>query len=115
MEGPLEVDYIDRLRRLTLNDADLGKVSTCDDVEWLNPVLDPRTLALVRLGALVAVGGSVPSYAAHTDAAVDAGASVAEAVDVLVAVLAVVGRPRVVAAAPKLALALGFDTDDLDQ
>ena len=74
--------------------------------------LDPKTLALVRLAALVAVGGAVPSYGAHADAAVDAGATAAEIVDVLVGVIPVVGLPRVVAAAPKLAMALGYDIDE---
>src|SRR5450631_1943562 len=31
--------------------------------------LDPKTLELVRLAALVAVGGAVPSYGAHADEA----------------------------------------------
>ena len=77
-----------------------------------SPELDPKTLALVRLAALVAVGAAVPSYGAQTDAAVSAGATAAEIVDVLVGVVPVVGLPCVVAAAPKLALALGYDTDD---
>ena len=42
--------------------------------------LDPKTLALVRLGALVAVGGAVPSYGKEADAAVSAGATAAEIV-----------------------------------
>ncbi len=63
----------------------------------------------------MAVGGEVPSYGAASDAAVDAGASAAEVVDVLVGILAVVGTARVVAAAPKLAMALGYDADALDQ
>ena len=75
-------------------------------------VLDPRTLELVRLAALVAVGGAVPSYGAQADSAVSAGASAAEIVDVLVGVIPVVGLPCVVAAAPKLALALGYDLDE---
>ena len=60
--------------------------------------LDARTLALVQLAALVAVGGEVPSYGAHADAAVGAGATSAEIVDVLVAIVPIVGLPRVVAA-----------------
>jgi hypothetical protein len=56
-----------------------------------------------------------PSYGAHADAALDAGASTAEVVDVLFGVLPVVGLPRVVAAAPMLAMALGYDTDALEQ
>ena len=75
-------------------------------------MLDLKTLALVRLAALVAVGGASPSYGAQADAAVGAGASAAEIVDVLVGVVPVVGLPRVVAAAPNLAMALGYDTDE---
>ncbi len=89
------------LRRLALHDEQLAT----------DTLLDPRTLAMVRLAALVAVGGAVPSYGAQVDAAVDAGATAAEIVDVLVELIPVVGFPRVVAAAPKLALALGHDVD----
>jgi len=106
------VDEMDRLRRLVFNQTAAGEQTSGDD--WLEPSLDPKTLALVRLGALVAVGGSrVPSYGAVTDAALDAGASVTDVVDVLLGVLPVVGAARVVAAAPGLALALGHDMDDI--
>ena len=57
--------------------------------------------------ALVAVGGAVPSYGAQADAALSAGATAAEIVDVLVGVVPIVGLPCAVAAAPKLALAHG--------
>ena len=60
----------------------------------------------------VGVGGAVPSYSALADAAIDRGATVAEIVEVLVEVISVVGLPRVVAEAPKLALAVGYDTDE---
>jgi hypothetical protein len=43
---------------------------------------------------------------------VNAGATAAEIVDVLVGVVPVVGLLCAVAAAPKLALALGYDTDE---
>ena len=105
------MDHVERLRRLALNDAriaeDHGRGAGVE-----TDVLDPKTLTLVRLAALVAVGGAVPSYGAQADAAVSAGATAAEIVDVLVGVLPIVGLPRVVAAAPKLALALGYDTGD---
>jgi len=58
------------------------------------------------------VGGAVASYGAQADAAVAAGGTAAEIVDVLVAVTSVVGLPRSVAAAPKLAMALGYDIND---
>lgn len=105
------VDHTDVLRLLTLNDArlagDLVGPSVPDSAE-----LDPKTLALVRLAALVAVGGTFPSYGAQADTAVSAGASAAEIVAVLVAVVDVVGLPCVVTAAPRLAMALGYDTDE---
>jgi alkylhydroperoxidase/carboxymuconolactone decarboxylase family protein YurZ len=102
---------MERLRRLAVSDA--GFAEEClggDSVH--SPGLDAKTLELVRLAALVAVGGAVPSYGAQADAAVNAGATAAEIVDVLVGVVPVVGLPCAVAAAPKLALALGYDTDD---
>ena len=103
------LDYQERLRCLAINDARIVE----DGVGGAgSQELDSKTLALVRLAALVAVGGAVPSYGAQADAAVSAGATAAEIVDVLVAVVPVVGLPRGVAAAPKLALALGYDIND---
>jgi 4-carboxymuconolactone decarboxylase len=105
------VDYMERLRCLAINDTRVAEEAVRgEDVKLAK--LDPKTLALVRLGALIAVGGAVASYGAHADAAVDAGATAEEIVDVLVGLVPVVGVPRVVAAAPRLAMALGYDTDD---
>jgi alkylhydroperoxidase/carboxymuconolactone decarboxylase family protein YurZ len=109
------VDYIDVLRRLSFHDEGFVAEVVCGAGPRSvrsDPILDARTQALVRLAALVAVGSGVPSYGAHADAAVDAGASVAEIVDVLMAVIPVVGLPSVAAAAPKLALALGHDVNE---
>jgi alkylhydroperoxidase/carboxymuconolactone decarboxylase family protein YurZ len=105
------LDHIERLRRLAINDARITNAQG-DCLE--SGELDPKTLALVRLAALVAIDGAVPSYGAQADDAVSAGATASEIVDVLVGILPVVGLPRVVAAAPKLALALGYDTDDIE-
>ena len=98
------------LRRLAINDPRLAE----DFTDGAHPPeqLDPKTRTLVRLAALVAVGGAPPSYGAMADAAVDAGASAAEIVDVLVSVVPVVGLPSVVAAAPNLAMALGYDAEE---
>jgi 4-carboxymuconolactone decarboxylase len=98
------VDYTDRLRLLAINDSRLLGEATLTPTE-----LEPKTLALVRLAALVAVGGAEPTYGAEVDEAVTAGATCAEIVDVLAATIPIVGLPSAVAAAPKLALALGFD------
>ncbi|HEY5784453.1 MAG TPA: hypothetical protein VIT65_06730 [Microlunatus sp.] len=69
-------------------------------------------MALSRLAALIAVGGAGPSYSAETDAAVSAGATAEEIVEMLVGVVSVVGLPSIVAAAPRLAMALGYDVDE---
>jgi alkylhydroperoxidase/carboxymuconolactone decarboxylase family protein YurZ len=105
------MEYTERLRFLALNDLRLSEMTDCA-LELGPHVLDPKTAALVQIAALIAVGGAVPSYGALADTAVDNGATAAEIVDVLVEVISVVGLPRVVAAAPTLALALGYDTDE---
>ena len=109
------MDYTEVLRRLALHDERVAVEvhgSFATRPPGFDPILEPRTLELVRLAALVAVGGAGPSYGAQADAAVDAGATAAEVVDVLEGVIPVVGLPCVVAAAPKLALALGYDVDE---
>ncbi len=103
------MDYTERLRRLAINDARDMEVG---GGEVDSRALDSKTLELVRLAALVAVGGAVPSYGAQADAALNAGATAAEIVDVLVGVVPIVGLPCAVAEAPKLALALGYDVED---
>lgn len=105
------MDYEDRLRLLAVGLSD----GTASRVWPRHPdpaSLDARSIALARLAALVAVGGPVPSFDAATDAAVSAGATPDDCVDVLEAILDIVGAPRVVQAAPALALALGHDLDD---
>jgi len=107
-EGVAALDYLEVLRLLAINDEHFA-----EHLARVEPVqLDSKTLALVRISALVAVGGMVPSYGAETDAAVSAGATAAEIVDVLVGVVSIVGLPGVVAAAPRLAMALGYDVED---
>ena len=105
------MDYTEVLRLLAINDEHFAE--ECVTGIGLETVkLDPKTLALVRIGALVAVGGAAPSYGAEADAAVSAGATAAEIVEVLLGIVSVVGLPSVVAAAPSLAMALGYDIDD---
>ena len=59
------MDYTDLLRRLSLNDEQVvADVLGGAGSPGLDPILDPRALALARLAALVAVGGAVPSYGA---------------------------------------------------
>ncbi len=73
--------------------------------------LDVKTHALTGLAALIAIDAAPQSYVPRVDSAHEAGASDEEIVGTLIAALPVVGGPRVVSAAPKLGLALGYDLD----
>lgn len=74
--------------------------------------LDGKTHALTQLGALVASDAAPPSYLEAIESARSHDTTDGEIVGVLIAVLPALGPTRVVAAAPKLALALGFDVTD---
>jgi 4-carboxymuconolactone decarboxylase len=74
--------------------------------------LDPRTHALVQLGALIAVGACVSSFTATVDEALAAGATADEIVGTVIAVMPLIGTARAVKAAPRIALALGYDIDE---
>ena len=73
--------------------------------------LDPKTHALARLGALVALDAAPASYHWSVGMALGAGATVDDIVGVLIAVAPTVGLARVVSAAPPLAAAIGYDVE----
>ena len=73
------------------------------------PALDAKTAALLRLGAAVAIGSPGVCLEWSTGRALAAGATDDEIADALVAIAPVAGLSRVVAAAPEVAIALGFD------
>ena len=70
--------------------------------------LDADELILVRLAALAAVDARPVSYLAHIGASIDAGVTLEQVQDVLVAVAPIIGTARVMAAAEHLTEALGF-------
>ena len=107
------MDEVERLLRLlALNDeASVGMVLTGGPGGVGGMALRPKVDLLVRLGALLALGAATSSLRATVERAVDAGASEAEIVGVLVAVAPAVGLARVVSAAPRLAVAIGYDID----
>jgi 4-carboxymuconolactone decarboxylase len=105
------MEYMDVLRRLSIEDPELAEQLAKRD-EIGSDVLDPKTVALARLAALVAIGGALPTYSTLTDAAIGMGATPDEIVEVLVAIVPTVGLPRVVSAAPSVAMALGYDVAD---
>ena len=102
--------FQETLRRLAMIDEGfveddaglgLGQVATS--------ALDPKTVALLRVGASVAIGSSAVCLEWSAGRALAAGASEDEIADVLLAVIPVAGLGRVVTAAPDLATALGYD------
>jgi 4-carboxymuconolactone decarboxylase len=104
------VDHKTTLRRLALRDDRYIESLLADERSSAGiSKIDPRTHALVRVGALIAMDAAPPSYMSAVDAAVEAGASHEEVVGTLIAVLPVVGVARVVSAAPNLGLAIGYD------
>jgi alkylhydroperoxidase/carboxymuconolactone decarboxylase family protein YurZ len=70
--------------------------------------LDPQTLLLVRIAALVAVDAPPLSYLANLEIAGEAGISAEDVQGVLTAVAPIVGSARVVSSASKIARALGI-------
>ena len=73
------------------------------------PALDPRTAALLRVGVSVAIGPPGVCLEWSVGRALAAGATEDEIADVLVVIAPVAGLGRVVAAAPGVATALGYD------
>ena len=73
------------------------------------PTLDPRTVALLRVGVSVAMGSPEVSLEWGVARALAAGASKDQIADVLLAITPVAGLDRVVAAAPYVGIALGYD------
>ena len=103
----------DQLRRLSLHDPGyLDAVVSSASGAGARRRLDARGRALGRLATLFALDGSVSTYGWATSAALGAGVTSDEIVELLVAVAPLIGTARVVCAAPKLGLALGYDIDE---
>jgi 4-carboxymuconolactone decarboxylase len=100
------------LRRLALHDE--GCIESVLAMRLNNDEasgLHPRTHALVRLGAVVALGAGSVSYQWAVGAALAAGATTDDIVGTLVAVAPISGLARVIAATPEVALSMGYDID----
>ncbi|HMD57562.1 MAG TPA: carboxymuconolactone decarboxylase family protein [Solirubrobacteraceae bacterium] len=70
--------------------------------------LDENSLLIARIAALVAVDAPAASYLMHVGPAADAGVTVEQVQDILVAVAPIVGAPRTMSAAVKITEALGI-------
>jgi alkylhydroperoxidase/carboxymuconolactone decarboxylase family protein YurZ len=106
------VRFQETLRRLTIIDEAFveGQAGLGFSLA-LASVLDAKTVALLRLGAAVAIGPPGICLEWSTGRALAAGATEDEIVDLLVAIAPVTGLSRVSAAAPEVAIALGYDVE----
>jgi alkylhydroperoxidase/carboxymuconolactone decarboxylase family protein YurZ len=101
----------------TLSDLSSGKVDILEEAVGLREAnreasgLDPRTFALTKIAALIALDAPPASYAWQVANALDDGATPEDILGVLRAVAPQVGGPKVVAAAPEIMVALGLSVD----
>lgn len=113
MTVPTKAD-VDDATRVTLSglarsDPDLLGEGLEIRAEWQRKSgLDARGYAMVKLAALIALDAPPASYLWQVSNALDAGATPADLVGVLIAIAPQVGGPKVVAAAPELMLAMGL-------
>jgi 4-carboxymuconolactone decarboxylase len=99
-------------RRLTI--GDLRSIGTMTDSGPPGPGarrLDERTEALLRIGALIALDAPQSSYLVAVSAAQRAGVVLEDVLAVVVAIAGAVGSARVISAAPRIALAAGYDVE----
>ena len=97
------------LRKLAIrDDAYIEFLQSSEEGSLTESTLESKARSLVRIAALAAIDATTPSYLEAVDSAREGGASDDEIVGVLIAIIPAVGVPRVVSAAPKLALALGL-------
>src|ERR1019366_3346723 len=102
----------DRSKTMATGDAPvLEALADINAVSLERTELDPSSLILVRLAALIAVDAPASSYLLHIGPAAEAGVTLDQAQDVLVAVAPIVGTPRTASAAVKIVEALGLAID----
>jgi alkylhydroperoxidase/carboxymuconolactone decarboxylase family protein YurZ len=106
------VRYQEIMRRLAIIDEDLVEKQAGLALAPAGiAALDPKTAALLRLAAAVAIGSPSVFLEWTTSRALAEGASEDEITDLLLAIAPVVGLSRVVSAGPDVAAGLGYDVE----
>jgi alkylhydroperoxidase/carboxymuconolactone decarboxylase family protein YurZ len=97
------------LAGLALNDPELLLEGIEARTDWqAKSGLDPKTFALVKIAALIALDGPPSSYQWQIGNALGVGCTPEEISGVLRAIAPQVGGPKVVAAAPEIMIAFGI-------
>jgi 4-carboxymuconolactone decarboxylase len=100
------------LRRLAIGDRSLiAALAGSRDADPVASRLDELTESLVHVAVLVPLDAPQSSYQEAVEAAMRAGATLEDLLATLLATVEAVGVPRAVAAAPRIALAAGYDVD----
>lgn len=111
----LEKKHEDALKGLMTHDMDIiGSLLAMQLDNIADSGLDPKTHALVRIGALVALDAAPASFMWQVGVALDSGVTADEILGVLVALAPTVGMAKIVATAPEIALALGMELEDME-
>jgi len=101
------------LSELALGDPELlGKALGLRSDWQQESGLDPRSYALVKIAALIALDAPPASYLWQVGNALDSGVTAEDLLGVLRAIMPQVGMPKIVAAAPELIVALGLTLPD---
>jgi len=99
------------LLRLTIGEPKYCRAVMAAELDDPVHALDARSVALLRLAGSITAGSAGPIWQQRVHDALDAGLSFDEVVGSLVVLAPTVGVDRVVAIAPDLARALGYDID----
>lgn len=101
-----------------LEDIAAGELDVLDRAVGLRELaredsgLDPRSFALVKLAALVALDAPPASYAWQVPNALADGVTAEDITGMLRAIAPQVGGPKVIAAAPEIMLSLGLSIEE---
>jgi alkylhydroperoxidase/carboxymuconolactone decarboxylase family protein YurZ len=105
----MHVSTREGFRRLTLGDT--GFVGAGAAATRTAPSLTEPTGSLARIAALVALDAPPTAYRAAVEAARRTGAREEDLLALLASLVDVVGSARVISAAPRIALAAGYDVE----
>jgi alkylhydroperoxidase/carboxymuconolactone decarboxylase family protein YurZ len=109
MTTKVDQNTSETLSKLSAGDIDMLAEALEFREEWRQKSgLDPRSYALVKIAALIALDAPPASFQWQVQTAVASGCTAKDILGVLFAIAPQVGGPRVVAAAPEIMLSLGL-------
>ena len=109
-DGLLSQAQTELLRSMSIGDDATIRSALAEPTD-LGLAIDRRTAALVRMAAVIVLDASLPAYQREVQAALDAGATVDEILSLLLVLAGPIGSFAMIAAAPKIAMALGYDVE----